>query len=157
MGTKFKGTPREVAALNAYVKLVRAAESLTARLYREIIERGLTISQFGTLEILFHLGPLHQNRLGEKLLKSSGNVTMVVDHLEKRGLVRRERDINDRRCIRVILTDEGRALIEELFPRHASAIEREMSILSPEEQEQLGLLCKKLGLGRRRMHDGEMG
>ncbi len=146
MGTKFKGTADEVRALNTYIKLLRAVESLTSRLNRWITDKGLSISQFGALEALYHLGPLHQNRIGEKLLKSSGNITMVVDHLEKRGLVRRERDSMDRRCITVFLTETGRELIATIFEPHVKLVEQEMSALSADEQDQLAALCKKLGL-----------
>ena len=146
MPTRYRGTDEEVRALDAYIKLLRASESVTARLGRPIGEAGLSWSQFGTLDALLHLGPLCQKDLGEKLLKSSGNITMVVDNLEKRGLVRRERDTTDRRYVTVHLTDEGRRLIETLMPEHVAALREEMSFLTPEEQEQLGRLCRKLGL-----------
>jgi MarR family 2-MHQ and catechol resistance regulon transcriptional repressor len=86
-----------------------------------------------------------QTALGSKLLKSSGNITMVIDNLEKRGLVRRVRDSEDRRFIKVVLTQAGKELIARLFPQHLAAIKEELSVLSPEEQETLGLLCRKLG------------
>jgi MarR family transcriptional regulator, 2-MHQ and catechol-resistance regulon repressor len=149
MPTKYDGARDEVRALDAYIKLVRAAETITGRLDREIDAAGLSWSQFGALEALLHLGPLCQRDLGEKLLKSTGNITMVVDNLEKRGLVRRERGERDRRYVTVHLTEEGRRLIRELFPRHAANITRELQVLTPEEQEELGRLCKKLGLGGR--------
>ncbi len=71
---------------------------------------------------------------------------MVIDNLEKRHLVERRRDSTDRRVVTVHLTDTGRSLIEELFPRHLQAILAEMNILTPLEQTQLGHLCRKLGL-----------
>nr|NIP73420.1 MarR family transcriptional regulator [Gammaproteobacteria bacterium]NIR98346.1 MarR family transcriptional regulator [Gammaproteobacteria bacterium]NIV21028.1 MarR family transcriptional regulator [Gammaproteobacteria bacterium] len=83
MGTHYKGDPAEVAALDAYIKLARAAESVIARIHRRTAS-GLTVSQFGVLEALYHLGPMHQRMIGAKLLKSGGNVTMVIDNLEKR-------------------------------------------------------------------------
>lgn len=140
--------PCHRVALAAFVKLMRASESLAARLQPELTAAGLTCSQFGALEALLHLGPMCQRELGEKLLKSTGNITMVVDNLERRGLVRRERDEQDRRYITVHLTAAGHELIADVFPRHAEAIEAEMSVLTTEEQEQLGVLCKRLGLGR---------
>ena len=146
MPTRYAGPEREVRALNAFIKLLRAADSVTGRLNQHLTEAGLTMSQFGTLEALLHLGPLCQKELGEKLLKSSGNVTMVVDNLERRGLVRRERDTQDRRYVTVHLTEAGEKLIRELFPRHAAAIAAEMGALSAEEQDELGRLCRKLGL-----------
>jgi MarR family 2-MHQ and catechol resistance regulon transcriptional repressor len=132
-------------ALDAYIKLMRAADSVTAALNRLLAECGLTISQFGTLEALFHLGPLGQTQIGSKLLKSSGNVTMVVDNLEKRGLVRRERGSADRRCVTVHLTRQGRSLISEMFPRHVAGVVRQMSALSLSEQQELARLCRRLG------------
>lgn len=146
MGTHHTGSAEEVRALNAYIKLMRASESVNAKLMSELSSVNLTISQFGTLEALHHLGPLCQKDIGKKLLKSGGNVTLVVDNLEKRGLVERVRNTDDRRFITVGLTDEGRALIERVFPEHLIRIVEAFAGLSPEEQDQLSALCKKLGV-----------
>lgn len=146
MGTHHEGPPREVRALDTYIKLTRASESVNALLMSRLSAEKLTISQFGTLEALFHLGPMCQKAIGEKLLKSGGNVTLVVDNLEKRGLVQRVRNADDRRFITVDLTPAGRALIERVFPAHVQRIVDAFASLSPAEQDQLGALCKKLGL-----------
>jgi MarR family 2-MHQ and catechol resistance regulon transcriptional repressor len=150
MPTHYRGTPDETRALDTWIKLSRAADAFGARLAQCGTLNGLTVSQFGVLESLHHLGPMHQNVLGVKLLRSDSNVTMVVDNLEKRGLVQRQRDPADRRAIIVFLTDAGRALIEQIFPPHVAAVVREMSVLTPEEQEMLGRLCRKLGKPERR-------
>ncbi len=145
MGTHYKGTVGEVEALNAYIKFTRAAVSLDSRINQIIKSYKLTGSQFGALEVLHHLGPMCAGEIGEKLLKSSGNMTMVVDNLEKRGFVRRERDTHDRRQVIVHLTQPGTELIGEIFPRHVRVIAEEMNILTPGEQKELGRLCKILG------------
>ncbi len=144
--THYKGARDEVRALSAYVKLVRASDSLTSRIHRHLAATGLTISQFGVLEALYHLGPLSQAEIAKKVLKSTGNITMVIDNLEKRGLVKRERDKEDRRYYAVQMTAEGKKLIRRIFPRHAARIVEEMSVLSRVEQDSLGNLCRKLGL-----------
>ena len=149
MGTRHRGPAEEVRALDAYVKLMRAAESTSARLAGLLAEARLTESQFGVLEALHHLGPLHQRQLGEKLLRSSGNITVVVDHLEQRGLVRRQREAEDRRFVRVHLTPEGQRLIGQVFPRHVANVVAQLGVLTPAEQEELGRLCRKLGLQER--------
>ena len=149
MGTHYKGTEEDIRALNTYIKLMRAVDSVTSRLNPSLSSARLTISQFGALEAVFHLGPLCQRDLGAKLLKTSGNITMVVDNLEKRGLVERKREGTDRRYVTVHLTGEGRRLISEIFPRHVAAIVEEMSILTASEQEELGHLCRVLGLKER--------
>ena len=133
-------------ALNTYTKLMRAAESVTNRTSRLMNDAGLTISQFGVLEALHHKGSLCQRDIAAKILKSAGNITLVIDNLEKRGLVRRERDSEDRRYFTIRLTNEGAALIAQVFGRVKDAIVSEMSSITLPEQEQLGSLCKKLGL-----------
>lgn len=145
MPTHYKGTPEEELALDTFIKLTRANNALMARIAQHGTHPTLSVSQFGTLEALYHLGPMSQTEICSKLLKSGGNTTLVIDNLEKRGFVRRRRDPADRRVIIVELTEEGRALIASLFPRHAQTIAQEMSVLTPEEQRLLGELCKKLG------------
>ena len=146
MGTHHKGTQKEINALNVYIKLMRAAESLNSRVHAHTIEKGLTLSQFSILEALYHLGPLCQKELGDKLLKSGGNITLVVDNLEKQKLVRRERDEKDRRYFSIHLTPEGNSLIEKLIPRHIEAIVGELSVLSDEEQVELERMLRIVGL-----------
>jgi MarR family transcriptional regulator, 2-MHQ and catechol-resistance regulon repressor len=143
--SRYRGDGAERLALSTYLKLTRASESLWNRLAPGLARQDLTTSQFGVLEALYHLGSMHQRDLGERILKSSGNMTLVIDNLEKRGLVRRERSVEDRRFIQVHLTDEGERLIRRVFPGHAEAITRELAVLTPEEQRALGNLCRKLG------------
>jgi MarR family 2-MHQ and catechol resistance regulon transcriptional repressor len=144
--THDKGSRDEVRALSAFVKLIRASESVSARIHTHLAEVSLTVSQFGVLEALYHLGPLSQSEIAKKVLKSTGNITMVIDNLEKRGLVKREQQKEDRRYYAVRLTTKGRKLISDIFPRHAAKIMEEMGTLSSAEQEALGTLCRKLGL-----------
>jgi MarR family transcriptional regulator, 2-MHQ and catechol-resistance regulon repressor len=132
-------------ALNTYTKLMRAAESVTSRVNRYMSAAGLTISQFGVLEALHHKGSLCQRDIGAKILKSTGNITLVIDNLEKHGLVIRERNTDDRRYFTVHLTKAGSELITRVFADVESAIVAEMGILTGKEQELLGSLCKKLG------------
>ena len=133
-------------ALNTYTKLMRAAESVTNRVGRTMSAAGLTISQFGVLEALHHKGPLCQRDIAAKILKSTGNITLVIDNLEKQGLVKRERISEDRRYLTVSLTENGETLIRTAFSDVESAIVTEMASLTSEEQETLGMLSKKLGL-----------
>lgn len=147
MGTKYQGSAEEVRALNAFIKLTRASNSVLDRTNRHITAAGLTTSQFGVLEALYHIGTLSQVEMARKLLLSTANITTVIQNLEKRGLVCRDRSPEDNRVMRVNLTDEGRALVERLLPHHVAGITAELSVLTAEEQETLAALCRKLGLG----------
>jgi MarR family 2-MHQ and catechol resistance regulon transcriptional repressor len=143
--SRYSGDRVERLALSTYLKLTRAGETLWNRLAPGLQRHDLTPSQFGVLEALYHLGSMHQRDLGERILRSSGNMTLVIDNLEKRGLVRRERSVEDRRFIQVHLTEDGARLIRRVFPAHADAITRQLAVLTPEEQRALGNLCRKLG------------
>jgi MarR family 2-MHQ and catechol resistance regulon transcriptional repressor len=145
MPTHFQGTPEEELALDTYIKLTRATDTINARLSMASSMQELTISQFGVLEALYHLGPQAQIMLGEKILKSNSNMTTVIDNLEKRQLVHRERAKDDRRKIIVHLTDAGLNLIKDIFPKHVRAIEQQFSVLSTEEKQLLCDLLRKLG------------
>ena len=145
MGTKHHGTDEEQRALDAYIKLRRAANTLSALESAALRETGLTESRFGVLEALFHLGPLRQTDLAHKLLCSAGNLTTVVDNLERDGLVERRRDGADRREVTVHLSSAGHASIEELFPRHVAAIVNWFAVLEPDEQDRLSDVLRRLG------------
>ncbi len=146
MGTHYSGSKSDKSTLNAFIKMMRATESINNRLNRHLADANLTVSQFGTLEVLLHLGPLNQRAIGEKLLKSGGNITMVIDNLEKSGYVKREKDPDDRRAVLIHLTEEGKTLIEDFFPKHLERIKEEFSVLTEEEKRTLSELCKKLGI-----------
>lgn len=148
MGTHYSGSEEENRALDCYIKLFRAAESVSHRINAHLRDYDLTVSQFGALEAIYHLGPMQSGELGQKILKTSGNMTMVIDHLEKRGLVRRQRRDDDRRCVDIHLTKDGRDLITAILPAHVSGVVQTFTVLEAEEQNQLAALCRKLGLAQ---------
>lgn len=147
MGTHHQGPKPEVLALDAYIKLMRAADSVTSRAHL-VLPPGVTLTQFAALEALYHLGPLFQSELAAKLLKSGGNLTLVVDNLERDGLVTRTRDPADRRFVKVDLTPKGRRFIGTLFPKVAKSLAQEFAVLSPRDQLALARICKRLGVGQ---------
>jgi MarR family 2-MHQ and catechol resistance regulon transcriptional repressor len=146
MGTHYTGSSSEKNTLNTFIKLMRATESINNRLNKHLAEVDLTVSQFGTLEALYHLGPLNQRAIAEKLLKSGGNITMVIDNLEKSGYVTRKKDPQDRRAVLIHLTEKGDEFINDFFPKHLDKIKKEFSVLTDSEKKQLAAMCKKLGL-----------
>ena len=147
MPTHFEGCEGIVRALNAYINLVRASDSVLSRIAVHLESEGVTMGQFAVLEALLHLGPMCQHALAEKLLRSGGNMTLVVDNLQKQGWVKRQRQEKDRRMVEIHLTPRGRRLITRIFPEHAKVIAQVMSELTPEEQEDLRRIARKLGRG----------
>jgi MarR family 2-MHQ and catechol resistance regulon transcriptional repressor len=139
--------PAVELAVRVYVKLMRASRAVTARVEPRLTDTCLTTTQLGVLEAVLHKGPMTQRDLGRRVLTSAGNMTDVIDKLEGRGLLRRIRSAEDRRSVRIELTEKGRALIEDLFPDHASDIAAAMAAMSHAELEVLDGLLRRLGLG----------
>lgn len=146
MGTHFKGNKEELLALTSWIKLLRASDSVFKKIKPSMVVNNLTTTQFAVLEVLLHLGPISQKTIGQKLLRSSGNVVKVIDNLERDGLVLREQNKSDRRAYLIVLTEKGKRLINTIFPNHVDSIIEAFSILSKEEQTELSRLCKKIGL-----------
>ncbi|HET7187633.1 MAG TPA: MarR family transcriptional regulator [Gemmatimonadaceae bacterium] len=146
MPTRYQGTERERLALDAFIKLSRCMNAVQGKLLPSLQrDFGLTESQIAILEALHHLGPLTQGELCRKILRSGSNVTTVIDNLERAGLVRRERGADDRRIQVAHLTEAGRSLLDRALPAHVERITTLMGKLEPDEQRDLGRLCRKLG------------
>jgi MarR family transcriptional regulator, 2-MHQ and catechol-resistance regulon repressor len=132
-------------ALKLYVVLARARTAVARKADADIARHGLSTGEFAILEALYHKGPLLLGELQRKILVSSGGVTYLVDRLEAQGLVERRECQDDRRARYGALTAKGAALMEEIFPAHAAAIEEAMSGLSTEEKQTTIELLKQLG------------
>jgi MarR family transcriptional regulator, 2-MHQ and catechol-resistance regulon repressor len=142
----YTGNKKTALALDAFVKLTRASNSVSAATNSSITNAGLTTSQFAVLEVLYHAGPLCLTEIARKILTTGGNLTLVVNNLEKRGLVQRKQSADDRRFFSLHLTPKGKNLIAEIFPKQAAEITRVIGALSTEEQAELARLSKKLGI-----------
>jgi len=146
MSSYYKGSKKEIEALNSYIKLIRSAEVISSKINLELNNHMLTESQFGVLDALFHLGPMKHRELRKKILKSGGNITMVVNNLEKRDFVQRKRSEKDKREFIIHLTSKGKNRIQEVLPTIVKKIKRNFEILSKDEQKELQRLCKIIGL-----------
>jgi MarR family 2-MHQ and catechol resistance regulon transcriptional repressor len=134
-------------ALDLWVKLARAFNTFNKQADDHIRTAGLTMPQFAVLECLGHLGAMPIGELCKKMLVSGGNMTVVLDNLQKDGLIERIRSTDDRRSTLVRLTAKGQKRFQTFFPTHAAVIAQTASPLTEREQTELARLLKKLGLG----------
>ena len=135
----------EDTAVLAFSSLSRATEKVASVLSTLWRTHSLTSTQFNVLENLADQGPLTQRQLCDKISKTSGDMTMVVDNLVRNRLVTRSRMLDDRRCNEIRLTHKGRRLIERASPSVREQIVHAFSTLTLKEQETLAKLCGKLG------------
>lgn len=134
------------AALALVTAMARSHSALSKDLERTLVAHGLTAPQFGVLEMLGRRGSLPLHEIGKELLVSGGNITCVVDNLEKAGLVARTRDTQDRRVIQAALTPEGTARLAALMPVYAARALTLTAGLTDVEQGILVQLLRKLSL-----------
>lgn len=130
--------------LSVLIALSRTTQALQRRSAAILKGSGLTITQFGVLEILYHKGDLTINQIIDSLLSTSGNMTVVIGNLEKINLVQRATNPDDRRSCLISITAEGRRRLEAVFPPHLTDLKEYLSVLSTAEKEQLVNTLKKL-------------
>ena len=131
-----------------HIRLVlwKAAKAVEKVDKASIDQTGLGLSDFTIMEALLHKGPLPINRIGEKVLLTSGSMTAVVNRMEKKGLAKRIQDPSDGRCFYVHLTKKGRKTIKTACAKHVKNLEKIASVLSDRERRELVRLLKKIGL-----------
>lgn len=139
-----KRTKKDSLALLSFTSLLRSANIVSNEVHKNLGANNLTVSQFGILEALHKIGPMYQRDLAVQILKTTGNITTVIDNLEKRELVQRIREMKDRRYFQVVLTPEGAKLIKKIYPAHIKRVDQVMNKLTKAEQEELKQLCEKL-------------
>ncbi|MBC2147026.1 MarR family transcriptional regulator [Listeria booriae] len=132
--------------LKLFTVLLRSANWIQ-KVHANLVEsHGITPSEFGVLEQLYHLGPQQLQALGQKNLISNGNTTYMVTKLEKKNYLVRVNDPNDRRVVYAKLTAQGTQFISNLFPQFEVLIKEQLTILDEEEKEILISGLKKIGL-----------
>jgi MarR family 2-MHQ and catechol resistance regulon transcriptional repressor len=132
-------------ALRLWVVLARAYAAVTRHADADVARHGLTGSEFGILEALYHKGPLLLGEIQRKVLVSSGGITFLVDRLAARGLVERRACPEDRRARYAALTPDGEALIERIFPEHRERLHAVLGGLTAGEQQEATRLLRQLG------------
>jgi len=138
---------KQETALKLFVVMSRSLNAVTEHIMKDEMERyGITPTEFGILEALYHKGPLLLGEVQRKILVTSGGITYLVDRLVEKGLVKREQCSEDRRARYAVLTPAGQALIRKIFPAHAARIEQAMAGLTQAEQREATALLRKLGL-----------
>ena len=141
---------QDTSGVHVWLVLAKAFRALMAHSVEslDLSRARLGDSDFRVLEVLLHKGPLPVNTIGPKVWLTPGSISVAVDRLEKKALVKRK-NTEDRRVRLVELTPKGRALITRVFRKHVAAMEEAAGVLSKEERLILLRLLKKLGKGGR--------
>lgn len=133
--------------LKLFVVLNKCTLSIGKKSEKNIKITGLTVPQFSVLEMLYHKGDLKVGDIIEKSISSVGNISLIIDNLQKLEFVEKRKCKSDGRITYVTLTEKGRNLIASMWPGHEADLANIMSVLNSEEKDTLITLLKKLGKG----------
>lgn len=126
---------------------LKASKAIMENIIKDVESHNLSRENFMILELLYSKGPHPVQKISEIFSIPSGSITYVVDKLEKKSLVARQPNPNDRRASNVVLTEEGRTLFDEIFPKHVATISQNFSFITDDEKLQLIELLKRVGMG----------
>ena len=129
--------------IHLQIILQKAVKSINNKIGKDFREKGITVSQFSVLDVLYTKGEMRVCELIEKVLSTSGNITVVIKNMEQKGWLYKKTCPTDKRAFLVGLTDEGKKLFETLLPEHRNEIKNTYSILSSEEKQELIRILRK--------------
>ncbi len=130
-------------------ELWRACERLRQGVVANLAASGLDMAGFDVILTLRRQGrgaSLSPSALAKEMMLSSSAMTNRLDRLEKRGLIQRQDDPADRRGLRIVLSDEGFALADDLVVSHVQTEERLLAALTLEERDQLQAMVAKIAV-----------
>ena len=104
---------------------------------------NLTLGRFHVLRVIIESQPVSMGEIHEELHMANSTVTVIVDYLHEAGLVKRKRDIEDRRVVLLEITEKGRKIMVSLIKKRQDFMEK--ALLDMEDSaEELSQLLEKL-------------
>lgn len=123
--------------LKMVIALARGYNAAFSEITKNIQGYGLSVSEFGVLEMLYHKGEQPVQKIAEKVLVTSGTITYVIDKLQKKNLVSRKNCEKDRRIFYVCLTNLGEQMISDIFPKHKAFLDNLFDSFSNDYKDRL--------------------
>lgn len=126
------------------VKAIKKTNNQILKLENDIVRKyDLTTSQYGVLECLYMKGDMCINELITRQISTSGTMTVIVKNLEKLGYVTKEPSCDDKRFFKVLLTNKGRKLVEDILPERKESLNNFANTLTDTDKvELLNILYK---------------
>ncbi len=137
----------DLSAMATLARFARLARVGGAVVDATFAARDLDRGEFDVLATLRRIGPpfaLSPSELADRLLVTRGGMTKRIDRLVQRGLVRRQRDLDDRRAVAVSLTADGIALIDRLIVEHCERESALLDVLSDDDRQALDRIVRRL-------------
>lgn len=127
-----------------WVRFLRFSLQSHKKLEDALAAAGLTPPQFYVLATIGYAGGLPFGEIGAKMMVTVSNLTGIVDRLEEKKLVVRQRDAHDRRVVHVVLTDKGVKLYKSTIPLFEKSVEKIFAGLAKPDQKELSAIFRRL-------------
>ncbi|WP_210468175.1 MarR family winged helix-turn-helix transcriptional regulator [Sporosarcina sp. 6E9] len=131
--------------LKAVTVILRTSQAIQEVIRKDVAKYGLNPTEFSVLELLYHKGDQPTQMIGKKVLLTSGSITYVVDKLVNKNYVIRKACPKDRRVTHAGLTESGKELMDEIFPKHKIIMEEVFDQLEADELIETVELLKRIG------------
>ena len=125
MNTEWEKT----SSIHLQIILQRVVKTINSKVGKDFRDKGLTVSQFSVLDVLYTKGEMRICELIKKVLSTSGNMTVVIKNMEQRGWLYRNISETDKRAFIVGLTEKGKKLFESVLPEHRAEIKKHTVLL----------------------------
>jgi DNA-binding MarR family transcriptional regulator len=135
---------QEDPSVEAWHEVVGAYRAVHALLTQELAKSSLTFPQYRVIRALGKFGAMPMNKLGEHMLVTPGNITGLIDRLERKGYIERVGLGTDRRVVTIKLTRKGEDSYQRTRIRHRKVVRRAMRGLSEEEKLSIARLLGKI-------------
>ncbi|WP_449354576.1 MarR family winged helix-turn-helix transcriptional regulator [Virgibacillus natechei] len=135
----------ENLSLKSFVVLMKSSKSIQEHIKKDISKYGMKTSDFTVLEALYHKGRQTIKQISDAVLINTGSITYVIDKLETKDLLERSNCKEDRRVVYIQITEQGKTVMDQIFPQHQKVIEEVFSDLTTGEKETLIDLLKRAG------------
>jgi DNA-binding MarR family transcriptional regulator len=132
---------RPARPVQLWLRLIRVFQKMQRSGSDQMRCHGLSMAHFDVLANVGTREGMTQQELADSLLVTKGNICQLLDRLEMAGLIERRQD---GRANHLFLTAEGRDLFDRAVPAHEAMIAERLSVLEPQEQEELLRLLRKL-------------
>jgi DNA-binding MarR family transcriptional regulator len=127
-----------------WIRFLRFNIHTGKKLQEDLEKLDLTPPQFYVLATIGYLGGVPFSEIGAKMMVTVSNLTGIVDRLEEKGIVVRERDKHDRRVIHVKLTEKGKKLYKVSVTTFENSVSRLFSHINKSQQKELSTLLRNL-------------
>ncbi|MFD1065077.1 MarR family winged helix-turn-helix transcriptional regulator [Oceanobacillus locisalsi] len=135
----------ENVSLKSFVITMKASRALEEVTKKDIKKHGMRTSDFAILEVLYHKGRQTIRDISESVLISTGSITYVIDKLEKKELLARVNCSDDRRVVYLEITDKGKEIMDDIFPKHQQVIEELFQGISEKDKQTVIDVLKTVG------------